>query len=166
MKILKRSGAEEVFDITKIIAAIQKANNTVSKEKRLNQRQIVYIAETIEDYCKSMTRASSVEEIQDMVEEEIMKQSAYNVAKNYIKYRYKRAMVRHSNTTDEQILSLLEFDNEEVKQELYGRRSQQGHHKAFSPPRGRSAGTRRGYNPLPRCRLFCSAYAQLLSCQP
>ncbi len=117
MKILKRSGAEEVFDITKIIAAIQKANNTVSKEKRLNQRQIVYIAETIEDYCKSMTRASSVEEIQDMVEEEIMKQSAYNVAKNYIKYRYKRAMVRHSNTTDEQILSLLEFDNEEVKQE-------------------------------------------------
>lgn len=117
MKILKRSGAEEAFDITKIIAAIQKANNTVSKEKRLNQRQIVYIAETIEDYCKSMTRASSVEEIQDMVEEEIMKQSAYNVAKNYIKYRYKRAMVRHSNTTDEQILSLLEFDNEEVKQE-------------------------------------------------
>ncbi|MCD8089417.1 MAG: anaerobic ribonucleoside-triphosphate reductase [Clostridiales bacterium] len=117
MKILKRSGSEENFNITKIIAAIQKANNTVSDEDKMSQKQIVTIAGHIEDYCKRMIRAMSVEEIQDMVEEEIMKQSAYNVAKNYIKYRFKRAMVRKSNTTDEQILSLLEYDNEEVKQE-------------------------------------------------
>ncbi|MCC8015252.1 MAG: anaerobic ribonucleoside-triphosphate reductase [Eubacterium sp.] len=117
MKILKRSGSEESFNITKIIAAIQKANNTVSEEDKMSQRQIVTIADHIESYCKRMIRAMSVEEIQDMVEEEIMKQAAYNVAKNYIKYRFKRAMVRKSNTTDEQILSLLEFDNEEVKQE-------------------------------------------------
>ncbi|MCD8239739.1 MAG: anaerobic ribonucleoside-triphosphate reductase [Clostridiales bacterium] len=117
MKILKRSGSEENFNITKIIAAIQKANNTVSEEDKMSQRQIVTIADHIEAYCKRMIRAMSVEEIQDMVEEEIMKQAAYNVAKNYIKYRFKRAMVRKSNTTDEQILSLLEFDNEEVKQE-------------------------------------------------
>lgn len=117
MKILKRSGSEETFNITKIIAAIQKANNTVSEEDKMSQKQIVTIADHIEEYCKRMIRAMSVEEIQDMVEEEIMKQAAYNVAKNYIKYRFKRAMVRKSNTTDEQILSLLEYDNEEVKQE-------------------------------------------------
>ncbi len=117
MKILKRSGSEEPFNITKIIVAIQKANNTVTDADKMSKEQIVSIAEKIEGVGESITRAMSVEEIQDMVEEEIMKQSAYNVAKNYIKYRYKRAMVRKSNTTDEQILSLLEYDNEEVKQE-------------------------------------------------
>ena len=117
MKILKRSGSEEIFDITKITAAIQKANNTVQAYDKMTRQQIRAISQHIEEYCSHLTRALSVEEIQDMVEEEIMKQGAYNVAKNYIKYRYKRAMVRRSNTTDEQILSLLEFDNEEVKQE-------------------------------------------------
>ena len=117
MKIIKRNGSESVFDISKIIAAINKANNTVNEGARLNQEQIVGIAATIEEECVRMNRAPSVEEIQEMVETSIMEQGAFEVAKQYIRYRYTRSLVRQSNTTDNRILSLIESNNEEVKQE-------------------------------------------------
>ena len=117
MKIIKRNGAEVVFDISKIIAAINKANNTVAEHARLDQEQIVGIAATIEEDCVRMNRAPAVEEIQEMVETAIMEQGAFEVAKQYIRYRYTRNLVRQSNTTDNRILSLIECNNEEVKQE-------------------------------------------------
>lgn len=117
MKIIKRSGVEEDFHLSKIEAAIVKANDTVLESERLSESQIQEICADIESACSSMGRAPSVEEIQDMVENGIMKRQVFSVAHNYITYRYKRALVRKANSTDKQILSLLECDNEEVKQE-------------------------------------------------
>ena len=117
MKIMKRNGSEAVFDISKIIAAIEKANITVKEEERLNQPQILHIASTVEEKCKEMHRAPAVEEIQEMVESLIMECGAYEVAKRYIRYRYTRNLVRKANTTDNQILTLIECNNEEAKQE-------------------------------------------------
>ena len=117
MKIIKRSGAEETFDINKIINALSKANASVDENQRLSTMQINTIANNVEQACEAKKRASSVEEIQDMVENQIMQMGAYSVARNYITYRYTRAIVRQSNTTDKQILSLIDCNNEEVKQE-------------------------------------------------
>ncbi|MBQ8174305.1 MAG: anaerobic ribonucleoside-triphosphate reductase [Clostridia bacterium] len=117
MKIIKRSGAEVPFDITKIISAITRANETVAEEDRMTPLQVRRIAESVELSCQKMNRALSVEEIQELVETHIMAHGAYEVAKRYITYRYNRSLVRKANTTDEQILSLIECNNEEVKQE-------------------------------------------------
>ncbi|MBR6106823.1 MAG: anaerobic ribonucleoside-triphosphate reductase [Oscillospiraceae bacterium] len=117
MKIIKRSGAEAVFDITKIIAAISKANREVPESDRLTPQQIHAAAANVEHACLDMNRAPSVEEIQDLVENQIMGLQAYSVARKYITYRFTRAMVRKTNTTDDQILTLIECNNEEVKQE-------------------------------------------------
>ena len=117
MKIIKRSGAEVVFDPEKIIIAVAKANESVVPSARMSDIQIKRIAEDVERAAENMNRSLSVEEIQDMVEDEIMNLRAFDVARNYITYRYTRALVRKSNTTDEQILSLIECNNEEVKQE-------------------------------------------------
>ena len=117
MKIIKRSGSEVSFDIEKIAAAIQAANESVLDYEKLSDAQIQEILNNVENACENMKRSPSVEEIQDMVENQIMNQRAFTVARNYITYRYKRALIRKSNSTDEQILSLLECNNEEVKQE-------------------------------------------------
>ncbi|MBR2721683.1 MAG: anaerobic ribonucleoside-triphosphate reductase [Clostridia bacterium] len=117
MKVIKRNGSEVIFDITKIIAAITKANDTVDEGARMTPMQIHRIAEAVELNCIRMNRAPSVEEIQDLVESQIMAHGAYEVAKKYITYRYTRELVRRSNTTDERILSLIECCNEEAKQE-------------------------------------------------
>ena len=117
MKIIKRNGSEATFDLVKIIAAVTKANNVVAEDARMTPMQIRRIAESVENSCLSMNRALSVEEIQDLVEDQIMAHGAFEVAKNYITYRYTRTLVRKSNTTDEKILSLIESNNEEVKQE-------------------------------------------------
>ena len=117
MKIIKSSGVEVFFDSNKIVAAVQKANASVIDYEKLSDEQIQEIADNVEVACENMKRSASVEEIQDMVENQLMNQHAFTVARNYITYRYKRALVRKSNSTDEQILSLLECNNEEVKQE-------------------------------------------------
>ena len=117
MKIIKRSGSEDIFDAAKIVAAIRKANDSVLDYEKLTADQIEEIASNVETACENMKRSPSVEEIQDMVENQLMNKRAFTVARNYITYRYKRAIVRKSNSTDEQILSLLECNNEEVKQE-------------------------------------------------
>ena len=117
MKIIKRSGVEVFFDSNKIVAAVQKANASVIDYEKLSDEQIQEIADNVEVACENMKRSASVEEIQDMVENQLMNQHAFTVARNYITYRYKRALVRKSNSTDEQILTLLECNNEEVKQE-------------------------------------------------
>ncbi|MCF2615685.1 anaerobic ribonucleoside-triphosphate reductase [Oscillibacter valericigenes] len=117
MKVIKRNGTEVVFDITKIIAAITKANESVEEGARMTPMQVKRIAEFVELSCLKMNRSPSVEEIQDLVEYQIMAHGAYEVAKNYVTYRYTRSLVRKSNTTDEKILSLIECCNEEAKQE-------------------------------------------------
>ena len=117
MKIIKRSGTEVTFDIAKIMAAVSKANKEVVHSERLSDEQIKKICVNVEEICQEMNRSLSVEEIQDLVENQIMNLRAFAVARKYITYRYKRALVRKSNSTDEQILSLLECNNEEVKQE-------------------------------------------------
>ncbi len=117
MKIIKRNGSEAVFDISKIISAIGRANKTVAENEQMSQEQIIAIASAIEADCTHMNRAPSVEEIQEMVETAIMGTGAFEVAKQYIRYRYTRTLVRRSNTTDNRILSLIECNNEEVKQE-------------------------------------------------
>ena len=117
MKIIKRSGAEVEFDAAKIVLAITKANESVISSERMSEIQIKRIAEDVEMAAKNINRSLSVEEIQDLVENEIMNQRAFSVARRYITYRYNRALVRKANTTDEQILSLIECNNEEVKQE-------------------------------------------------
>ncbi len=117
MKVIKRNGSEVVFDITKIITAITKANDAVEEEARMTPIQIRRIAEAVELNCIRMNRAPGVEEIQDLVESQIMAHGAYEVAKKYITYRYTRNLVRKSNTTDERILSLIVCCNEEAKQE-------------------------------------------------
>ena len=117
MKIIKRNGAEVAFDIQKIERAITKANNSVAEADRMTPVQIGRIAESVELQCQKMNRAPTVEEIQDMVEHHIMAHGAFEVAKHYITYRYTRSLVRKANTTDDKILSLIECNNEEAKQE-------------------------------------------------
>lgn len=117
MKILKRNGSEAAFDITKIIRAISQANDTVDENARMTPMQIQRIADSVVLACEKLGRSPSVEEVQDMVEKHIMAHGAFEVAKNYITYRYTRTLVRQSNTTDDKILSLIECNNEEAKQE-------------------------------------------------
>ncbi len=117
MKIIKRNGSEAIFDITKIIVAISKANGAVEEKARLTPLQIQRIAESVVLSCEQLGRSPSVEEVQDMVERQIMAHGAFEVAKAYITYRYTRTLVRQSNTTDDKILSLIECNNEEAKQE-------------------------------------------------
>ncbi len=117
MKIIKRSGTEVIFDPEKIVVAVTKANDSVVPSARMSKVQIKRIAEDVESAALNINRALTVEEIQDMVEDQIMNQRAFDVARRYITYRYNRALVRKSNTTDDQILSLIECNNEEVKQE-------------------------------------------------
>ena len=117
MKIIKRSGTEVLFDKEKILSAVRKANESVVDSERMTEAQINAIGENVEKACNTMNRALTVEEIQDLVENLIMNQRAYTVARNYITYRYKRALVRKTNSTDDQILTLLACKNEEVKQE-------------------------------------------------
>lgn len=116
MKIIKRNGAEEVFDIKKIVIAVTKADSS-SEERSLTDSQIEDIAEFVEFKCNKLNRAVSVEEIQDLVEDQIMATGAFELAKRYVRYRYKRSLVRKANTTDNRILSLIECNNEDVKQE-------------------------------------------------
>ena len=117
MKIIKRSGEEAGFDITKIISAVHKANKEVEMPKRLTTGRIQAIAQNVEEICKKSIRSMNVEEIQDAVEDQIMQSGAYEVARVYITYRYKRKLVRQSNTTDAQIMTIIESQNEEAKQE-------------------------------------------------
>ena len=117
MRVIKRNGAEVEFDIIKIIAAVTKANDVVDEDARMTPVQIQRIAESVELACQSLGRAPTVEEIQDFVEHQIMAHGAFEVAKRYITYRYNRSLVRKSNTTDDKILSLIECNNEEAKQE-------------------------------------------------
>ncbi|MBR3560639.1 MAG: anaerobic ribonucleoside-triphosphate reductase [Oscillospiraceae bacterium] len=117
MRVIKRNGAEVDFDIVKIIAAVTKANDVVDEAERMTPVQIQRIAESVELECQKLDRAPTVEEIQDFVETHIMAHGAYEVAKRYITYRYNRSLVRKSNTTDDKILSLIECNNEEAKQE-------------------------------------------------
>ncbi len=117
MKIIKRSGTEVGFDISKIYDAVKKANNEVAESERLSDEQVRRISENIEKICTEKTYTLNVEEIQDLVENQIMDQRAFEVARKYITYRYKRALVRKSNSTDKQILTLIECNNEEIKQE-------------------------------------------------
>ncbi len=117
MKIIKRNGSEAAFDISKIIVAIGKANATVDESIRMTPMQIQRIAQSVVLSCEKLGRSPSVEEVQDMVEKQIMAHGAFEVAKNYITYRYTRTLVRQSNTTDDKILSLIECNNEEAKQE-------------------------------------------------
>ena len=117
MKIIKRNGAEEVFNEEKILVAITKANLSVPEEDRMTELQIKRITESVVIACEALSRAPSVEEIQDLVEKKIMAHGAFEVAKSYITYRYTRSLIRKSNTTDDKILSLIECNNEEAKQE-------------------------------------------------
>ncbi len=117
MKIIKRNGAEVVFDIQKIVMAVTKANNAAEEHARMTPLQIERIAQSVQVSCEEMGRSPSVEEIQDLVEKAIMAHGAFEVAKQYITYRYTRSLLRQSNTTDDRILSLIECNNEEVKQE-------------------------------------------------
>ena len=117
MKVIKRNGTEVVFDIGKIISAVTKANESAEESARMTPLQIQRIAEFVELSCLKMNRSPSVEEIQDLVEYQIMAHGAYEVAKNYVTYRYTRSLIRRSNTTDDKILSLIECCNEEAKQE-------------------------------------------------
>ena len=117
MKIIKRNGAEVPFDITKIITAVTKASDSVSGQNRLTKDQITQIAADVTDQCQALNRAVSVEEVQDMVENQLMDIKAHDVARHYITYRYVQSLKRQTNTTDERILSLIECQNEEVKQE-------------------------------------------------
>ena len=126
MKLIKRNGAEEVFCGEKISAAVKKANDAVGESDRITDHDIEKITERVEKKCARLRRSVSVEEVQDMVEDEIMRLGAFTLAKAYITYRYKRALVRKSNTTDDKILSLIECNNEEVKQE----NSMEGRHGA------------------------------------
>ena len=117
MKIIKRNGSEVPFDITKIITAVTKASDSVSRKSSLTQEQILSIANDVTEQCQTLNRAVSVEEIQDMVENKLMDIQAHDVARHYITYRYVQSLKRQTNTTDERILSLIECQNEEVKQE-------------------------------------------------
>ena len=116
MKIIKRNGSEEIFNVEKIINAVRKANNS-SDTPFLTDEQIIDIADYVEYKCNKMKRAVSVEEIQDMVEDQLMAKGAFELARRYVRYRYNRSLIRKANTTDNRILALIECNNEEVKQE-------------------------------------------------
>ncbi len=117
MKVIKRSGTEVDFDILKIENAVAKANAAVNEDERMTALQVKRIAEAVAISCQSMNRALGVEEIQDLVERQIMAHGAFEVAKEYITYRYNRTLIRQSNTTDDRIMSLIECNNEEAKKE-------------------------------------------------
>ena len=117
MKLIKRNGSEVIFDGEKIAAAVRAANEAVGEHDRISESDVIGITARVTAVCENMRRAVNVEEVQDLVEDEIMKLGAYTLAKTYITYRYKRALVRKSNTTDDKILTLIECNNEEVKQE-------------------------------------------------
>ena len=117
MKIIKRSGVEVAFDITKIENAIRAANKDVQESDRLTERQVVYASQNVAEACENAGHTVAVEEIQDMVEDELMKLDKFEVARKYIIYRYVQNQKRHKNTTDDKILALIECNNEEVKQE-------------------------------------------------
>ena len=117
MKIIKRNGSEVVFDVDKILMAVTKANEATDEKYRMTPLQIQRITDKVQICCEEMGRSPSVEEIQDLVEKSIMAHGAFEVAKEYITYRYTRSLLRQSNTTDDRILSLIECNNEEVKQE-------------------------------------------------
>ena len=117
MKIIKRSGMEVDFDVTKIVTAVRKANDSVVDYEKISEDEIIKVSETIENACSNMQHTPTVEDIQDMVENQLMSIKKFALARNYITYRYRRELVRKSNTTDDQILSLIECNNEEVKQE-------------------------------------------------
>ena len=117
MKLIKRNGSEAIFNREKIVAAVTKANGAIAESSRISEEDIENIALEVERICLTMVRSAGVEEIQDLVEKEIMKLGAFDLAKAYITYRYKRALIRKSNTTDDKIMSLIECNNEEVKQE-------------------------------------------------
>ena len=116
MKVIKRNGSEVSFDLEKILAAVQKANQSTEESVQMTAVQIQRIAESVKLSCEEMKRSPSVEEIQDLVEYQIMAHGAFEVAKNYITYRYIHSLIRKSNTTDDTIISLIECCNEEAKQ--------------------------------------------------
>ena len=115
MNVIKRNGQEVIFDITKIQNAIRKANAEVLENQQLSEDDIIYISQQIEKLCSKRHRALNVEEIQDIVEEMIIKYNAAEVARRYIKYRYEHELIRKANTTDEGILALIENENEDIK---------------------------------------------------
>ena len=117
MKLIKRNGAEVTFDKAKIYAAVKKACEAVDETARISEKEISALATAVEEMCAKMDRTAGVEEVQDMVERELMRLGAFDLAKTYITYRYKRELVRRANTTDDKIISLIECNNEEVKQE-------------------------------------------------
>ena len=117
MKIVKRNGSEVTFDVTKIVSAIERANITVPPEQRLTHQQILDAGDAVEAEALACGHTVTVEEVQDMVEDQIMAKGAFSVARNYITYRYVQGLKRQNNTTDDKILSLIECNNEEVKQE-------------------------------------------------
>ena len=176
MKIIKRNGAEVPFDITKIITAVTKASDSVGGKARLSREQITDIAAAVTDQCQALNRAVSVEEVQDMVENQLMDIKAHDIARHYITYRYIQSLKRQTNTTDERILSLIECQNEEVKQENANKNP-----TVNSVQRDYMAGeiskdllpaccwTRRSSRRIrkalstSRLRLFCPAHAQLRS---
>ena len=180
MTVIKRNGTEVDFDLSKIVAAITKANGSVGETARMTPVQIGRIAESVALACQKLDRAPSVEEIQDLVEYQIMAHGAFEVAKNYITYRYTRSLVRRSNTTDEKILSLIECCNEEAKQENSNKNpvvnSTQrdymagevfpGYQRTAAAPGGHCGGPQRGRHPFPRHRLLRPAHAQLRPGKP
>ena len=180
MKIIKRNGAEVPFDITKIITAVTKASDSVGGKSRLTREQITQIASDVTDQCHALNRAVSVEEIQDMVENKLMDIRAHDIARHYITYRYVQSLKRQTNTTDERILSLIECQNEEVKQENANKNptvnSVQRDYMAgeiskdLTRPPAAGPGDRQspsgGPDPFPRFGLLCPAHAQLRPGQP
>ena len=161
MKIIKRNGAEVPFDITKIITAVTKASDSVGGKSRLTREQITQIASDVTDQCHALNRAVSVEEIQDMVENKLMDIRAHDIARHYITYRYVQSLKRQTNTTDERILSLIECQNEEVKQENANKNP-----TVNSVQRGDRQSPSGGPDPFPRFGLLCPAHAQLRPGQP
>ena len=172
MKIIKRSGTEVTFDIDKIVNAIRAANLEVEEGSRLTDRQVIYAAQNVAEACEKAGHTVSVEEIQDLVEDEIMRLDCYEVARHYIIYRYVQSLKRQKNTTDDKILSLIECNNEEVKQENsnknptvnsvqrdYGRRDLQGPDPARAAAPGDRGCSQRGPDSLPRFGLLCPAHA-------
>ena len=135
MKIIKRNGSEAVFDITKIIAAITKANHVVPESQRLTKEQIIEISDHVQTSCLSRGHAMNVEEIQDLVEDEIMQTGAFEVARKYITYRYVQSLKRTHNTTDDKILQQ-EPHRQQRAARLHGRRSQQGLDHAYAAAPG------------------------------
>ena len=173
MKIIKRSGSEVTFDLQKIINAINGANSEVKSSERLTDRQVRYAAENVADRCEEAGHTVSVEEIQDMVEDELMALDRFEVARRYIIYRYVQGLKRQKNTTDDKILSLIECNNEEVKQEnsnknptvnsvqrdyMAGEVSKDLTQRVLLPAEV-VEGPQRGHHPLPRLRLLRPAYA-------